>query len=97
MDPIESREYSWEYVIADKILREGPCELLYVAVVPSAATTDSAIYNGRSTSGRKILDLKVAVVASGEFRPPLPIFCDQGLYLDVGSNVSGIFVLWRDL
>jgi len=94
---LESKNYSWEYVIADKCLTESECELVYACLVPSAATTDSALYNGRSTSGKKIIDLKDAVVANGEFNPSVPVYCPNGLYVDVGTSVTGIFVMWRNL
>jgi len=93
----ESKEYSWEYVTADKVVESGPCELLYARLVCSASTTDSAIYSGTNTSGRKITDLKVAVVTDQEFRPPVPVYCDAGFYVDVGTSVSGILVQWRKL
>ncbi len=93
----ESKDYSWEYVTADKLLHTGACELLYARLVCSASTTDSAIYDGTSTSGKKITDLKVAVVTDQEFKPANPIYCGTGLFVDVGTSVSGILVQWRKL
>ncbi len=94
---MESKEYSWAYVIADQCLREGECELLYAYLVVSAASTDSAIYDGRNTRGKKIADLKSAAITGHPFKPKEPIYCSTGLYVDVGTSVSGIFVQWRNL
>jgi len=90
-----SKEISWAYVTADRVLSHGPCELLYAYLVVSAASTDSALYNGENTSGDKIADLKSAAVTGHELKPPAPIYCDKGLYVDVGTNVTGILVQWR--
>lgn len=97
MDQVNSREYSWAYVAADVCLARGPCELVWAYVVPTAATTDSALYDGTDTQGEKITDLKVADVAGGDFAPPVPVYCDKGLYVDVGTSITGIFVLWKML
>ena len=94
---MESKEYSWEWVTYDQCLRHGECELLFVYLVPSGATTDSALYDGESTSGTPIATLKAAAVTGHEFSPPVPVYCRKGLYVDVGTSVTGIFVLWRNL
>lgn len=92
-----SKEYSWRYVTADTCVEKGACELVYALLVPSASTTDSALYKGTDANGVKICDLKVAVVTDLEFSPPVPVYCDGGLFVDVGTSVTGIFVMWRKL
>ena len=84
-----------KYVTADELLAQGPCWLHYAYLVVSAASTDSALYDGTNTSGRKITDLVSAAVTGHEFRPAKPAYCSRGLYVDVGTNVSGIFVEWE--
>lgn len=97
MDKGESKDYSWAWVTADRLLSHGPCELVYACLVPSGATTDSIIYNGESTSGKGIITLKAATVRIMPFSPKMPVYCDRGLYVDVGTSVTGIFVQWREL
>lgn len=97
MDPVPSKEYSWRYVTVDSVLTTLPCELAYAYIVPSGATTDSAIYHGRDAKGEKVIDFKDAAVTGHPFDPPVPVYCPNGLFVDVGSNVSGIFVQWRNL
>lgn len=94
---MESSKYSWKYVTSDELLSEGPCELVSAHLVPSAATTDSALYSGRNTSGTKIVDLKASTVDTLPFKPPVPVYCPQGLYVDIGTSVSGVLVQWRNL
>ncbi len=94
---MDSRSYSWAWVTSDQLLTEKPAELVSATLVPSAATTDSAIYNGRNASGDKVIGLKRATVDNLDFAPPVPIYCDKGIYVDVGTSVTGILVQWRAL
>jgi hypothetical protein len=94
---MESKEYSWAWVTGDRLLSHGPCELLFAYLVVSAGSTDSHLYNGRSAAEDKIVTLESAAVTGHAFSPPVPIYCSKGLYVDVGTTVTGIFVQWRNL
>jgi hypothetical protein len=103
---MESKEYSWAWVTADRLLSHGPCELIYAYEVVTATSLDTHIYNGQNTSGEKVATLGITVVAGtdtivaippAEFRPPVPVYCRLGLYIDKGTDVTGIFVMWREL
>ena len=94
---MESKEYSWAWVISDVCLSHGACELLYAYLVVSAASTDSNLYDGEDATGDLIATLKSAAVTGHTFRPTKPVYCRRGLYVDVGTSVSGIFVQWREL
>lgn len=92
---MNDKNVQWAYVTADRLLAAKACWLHWAYLVVSASTTDSALYDGTDTGGAKIVDLKSAVVTNHEFSPPKPVFCQKGLYVDVGSNVSGIFVQYE--
>jgi len=92
---VNDKNVQWAYVTVDSILAEKACWLHWAYLVVSASTTDSALYDGHDTGGNKIVDLKSAVVTNHEFAPPKPLFCQKGLFVDVGSNVSGIFVQYE--
>lgn len=94
---MESKEYSWAWVTADMKLTDQTAELVSAHLVVSAASTDSAIYNGADTSGQKILPMASQSVTNLPFNPPVPIFCEKGIFVDVGTNVTGILVQWRNL
>lgn len=94
---MKSKDYSWAWVTGDIQLSHGPCELIYAALVPSGATTDSVLYNGEDTAGDQIVTLKAATVRIMPFSPKEPVYCDKGLYVDVGTSVTGIFVQWHEL
>jgi hypothetical protein len=89
---MNDKNVQWAYVTADRRLADKPCWLHWAYLVVSSASTNSALYDGEDTNGNKITDLKSAAVTGHEFKPPQPLFCRQGLYVDVGTNVSGILV-----
>lgn len=92
---MDSKSISWKWVTADELLCPGACDLIYAALVPSGATTDSYLYDGEDTSGTVIINLYAATARVMPFAPKAPVYCRRGLYVDVGSSVTGIFVMWR--
>lgn len=94
---MESKEFSWAWVTVDRVLSHAPCELLYAYLVVSAASTDTHLYDGESASDDKIATLESAVATGHPFQPKESVYCRKGLYVDVGTNVTGVFVQWRDL
>jgi hypothetical protein len=93
----DSRSVSRQWVTADALLAEKECELLFGYLVPSAANADVSLYDGENTTGELIAMLKSAAITGHKFKPPVPVHCRKGLYVDVGSNVTGILVMWRVL
>jgi hypothetical protein len=97
MEEFSSKDLSWEFVTADRCLTKGPCELIYAQNVPTGATTTSILYNGVDANGREIIALNAAVATDVSFSPPVPVYCEHGLYVAKGTAVTGVFVLWRNL
>lgn len=93
----ESRDYSWAWVTSDQVLAHGPCELLWAYLVVSAASTDSYLYDGESSAEKLVTALEAAAATGHSFKPPVPVYCHKGLFVDVGTNVTGILVMWRNL
>jgi len=103
---MNSKEYSWKFISADELLSRGPCELLYAYAIVSGTSVNTHIYNGNNVNGDKVTTLGITVVSNSPinsvippavFRPLVPIYCEKGLYVDVGSNVIGVFVQWREV
>lgn len=90
-----NEKVQWAWVTVDRVLSSGPCELIYAYLVVSAASTDSALYDGVDTAGDKIVALVSATARGHPFSPKEPVPCRKGLFVDVGTNVTGIFVEWR--
>jgi hypothetical protein len=94
---VESKEYSWAWVTGDRLLTDKPCELVYAHLVPSAASTGTILYNGTGAKGDEVINLVAAGAGGVEFSPPVPVYCEKGLYLVAGSAFTGCFVMWRHL
>ncbi len=89
---------SWAWVTTDKIVSEGPAELLYAMLIPSSSATSTAtIYQGETTDGKIVVAFRTAESRQAVFYPPEPVRCEQGLFVDVIANVKGVFVQWREL
>jgi len=97
MQEVDSKEYSWRRITVDQLLSNRACELYYVAVEPSADAFDVAIYDGENTTGDEIHTIIGEETNQAVFHPPVPVFCRRGLYIDIGSNVTAVFVQWREL
>lgn len=94
---VESKQYSWAWVTADRLLSHGPCELLYVYVAADGQTAGKAIiYNGENILGAEIAQIEAPVTSGKSFRPAEPAYCREGLFVDYGTG-AGVFVQWREL
>ena len=97
VDTVESKNYSWEFVTASRVLCNLKCELVGAYLVPSDAAADATLYDGEGISGSKIITLESEVKRTLPFNPNVPVYCSRGLYLSKGENVTGVLVIWRGL
>lgn len=97
MDGPESKEYSKAWVTVDQALSLGPCELLYAVVY--GVGSSAQIYNNDNAGGETVATIQTENDGSAHFNPPKPVYCRQGLYVDVtAADVGdGVFVQWREL
>jgi hypothetical protein len=97
MERVEAKEYSWAWVTANRLLTDRECELIYACLVPSAAGADVTLYDGENTTGDTVVTIEHAAKTSHPFNPRRPIYCRKGLYVSLGTNVTGVLVLWRHI
>lgn len=84
--------FDWNIVDYCRIMRgvwKPVTEMLY----GYAAPTDTDVFYITPTDYHTV----VAAVTGHPFSPKEPVYCRRGLYVDVGTSVSGIFVQWREL
>jgi len=94
----DSKEYSWAWVTADRLLSHGACELIFTYHVPSTAGTSTVnFYDGENINGDLIVKCRTAESRATMFMPPKPVYCRRGLYVDIKANCLGVFVMWREL
>lgn len=95
---MEGKDYAWKWVTADECLCKTICEFLGSHHVPSTAGTSTIdIYNGVDTGGEVIVKCRTAESRATPFHPPKPVYCRNGLYIDIKANCLGVFVMWRVL
>ncbi len=95
---MDSKAFSRKWVTADEILAKGPCEILYALFIPSSSATATAtLFNGLDTTSETIVAFRTAQSRQSEFRPPEPVYCEHGLFVDAIANAKGVFVQWRNL
>ena len=94
---MDSKEYSWAWVTASRLLTDHECELVYAYLAASGASAGTILYDGVNASGDVITHLVAAGADGLPFSPSVPVYCMKGLYITKGSGVTGIFVMWRHL
>ncbi len=80
---------------ADGGATPGPCLLNAVYLHVSTDGGDATLYEGQdATSGRKIMQLHALANDPKFIAFPHAPFLARGLYVDVGSNVTGVTVFF---
>lgn len=92
---MEKEKISWKWVTASQILSKKGCTLLdAVLVASSAGSATTTLYDGVNTTGKVIVTLSAVASDMGHLEVAVGIPLENGLYVDVGSNVVGVLVLW---
>ncbi len=82
-------------LISDGIVNEGPSLLFGLHIEASTAGGDVSVYEGSdSSSGRLIGIFKENANNHILMGLHTPIYCDRGIYVDIGSNVTAVTILW---
>jgi hypothetical protein len=82
-----------ERMAADRYVNPGPCYLFSATLVStSAGVSTASIYDGAGTGGERKVDLSAYADGSDPRSWYPPLVFNQGLYIDVGSNVSSVVV-----
>ena len=88
----------WRWVTSDSLISPEPCLLWGVVLVGSAAgAADVTMRDGHNTGGDIIFTLSCVASDNVPLMFSQPIMCQKGLFCDVGSNVTGVLVLWDPL
>lgn len=96
---MDSKVYSWKWVVAAELLSHGPCEFLYARLTPTLAANvgEVTLYDGESVLGNIIVILGAQFRTNSECNPPVPIYCREGLFMGAPITADGVLVIWREL
>jgi len=85
----------WERVTVDTLLYPNPVLLGGLVLLVSVTGGDVTLYDGQdAASGRVVGRFEGNAHISTPFLFPWPLRCELGLFVDVGSNVTEVLVLW---
>lgn len=87
---------SRSWVTADARVFEGGGVVSSLTLVSDGVgVADVTLYDGPSAAGENILTLRALQNDTRHLPYPDPLEVLDGLFVDVGSNVSGLLVVWR--
>lgn len=89
---------AWANISADAIISREPAWLVGVVVTndDTNGAGDATVYHGTTTDGRKIGKFKAIRYETKPVKFPFPgLPCPHGIYVDVGSNVDNVLVIYR--
>ncbi len=88
------RGHGWARVTGDKIVNAGPMILWGIVLRVSTTGGDVTLYEGLDTESGRLIDTFEGI--ANESRPVnlFGLRLDRGLYVDVGSNVDSLLVIW---
>jgi hypothetical protein len=83
-------------VTADQVVSTKPVLLYGVVILTSVTGGDATLYNGVDAgAGRHIIRLEGTANVSKPVNFPKGLLCDRGLFVDVGSNVTEVVVIYE--
>jgi len=85
-------EIDWRHITIDSIISESPCFLFDVAILGTAAACTVTVYDGVDTGGRFVVQLGSVTGQSFLYSPKEPLYCRQGLFIDVDTNLEDCWV-----
>jgi len=91
----DPKRVGWKWCTVDQLVSPGPCFLLGIMLTASSAGAATAtIRNGHNTGGEIVCVVGASASWTVTFPPQSPIYLDKGLFVDVGSNVTGVLVMY---
>ncbi|GAH98244.1 unnamed protein product, partial [marine sediment metagenome] len=93
----EKHGHGWQYITADRIVNEGETLLYQILINASADGGDISVYEGLDAQSGRLVGTFVSLqnhMSSINFHG---IFLDRGLFIDVGTSITGVLVIYDTL
>lgn len=85
----------WTNTSVDCVVTTRPAVLYGIVLLTSAGGGDVTVYEGQDAeTGRKIGRFEGANNQTRPVRFGPGLDCDRGIFVDVGSNVTEVLVIW---
>jgi len=87
---------SWTHLKGSGTVSDQPTFVHGVIVTGSSGGATASVYNGQDAeSGNLLSEIKVAANLSWQITFPQPLYCNRGVYVKFGSNITSVTVFWR--
>jgi len=91
-----AKAHSWKWITGSELLSIRPCILIFMALTAAAAVADVTAYDGHNTNGEIILTMETSANQTRQVNFIEHIYCKRGLYVAIGTAVTGVLVVWHD-
>jgi len=73
--------------------------MIYGILINSAATGASTaiIYDGENATGKQILTIGTITSHSAQFSPLKGVYCEKGIYVSLGANVTSLTLVYENI
>ena len=87
---------NFAYLTGDKLVCQGAAYLLGVILDASQDSGAATVYEGQdASSGRIIAKFEALGSVTKTYNLPKPLYCQRGIFVDVGANLTGITIIWE--
>ena len=89
----QCRQVRFERVAVDSLVCGGPA-LIYSLTIHSdgVAEADAIVYDGPGAGAKLLLNLYCVDEAMAQLVFPQPVYVDQGIYIDIGTNCQAVTI-----
>lgn len=89
--------YGYRWLTADEQVIEHPLILRGIVVLVSTTGGDVTLYEGLGTAGSSLIGRFEAIADQSTPIDLHGLFLERGLYVDIGSNVTGVLVIYKPI
>lgn len=88
----------WQRITADAVVGRGPLKLYGVLLTDDGVgNADATLYEGANAGGRRLFTLKTLQHTTRPLTFPDGLHLQDGLFVDVGTNVLEVFLHYETL
>ncbi|MBU1213564.1 MAG: hypothetical protein KJ587_20205 [Alphaproteobacteria bacterium] len=92
---MNEKEWASIWVTQDMCVWEGKIEIALIMVTAAAASCSVTLRKGRDSSASIFAVVKAAADNSKNVPIPRETFLENGLYVDIDTNTTGVLVVFR--
>lgn len=87
----------WRWITQDTLINEGETLLHKLMVNASVSGGDVTLYEGLDASSGRMIGIFTALANSVVTLNFDGLYLDRGLFVDIGSNINGVLVVYDTL